>query len=172
MGPQGPAGPAAVGAVTQLTWGSPIIAFGQTVFPSNQTFAGFRHIKIRVTFKRTSTATNFSLYISNDGVHSYQFACQSDGNLVMYYMNGTAPTVLYSPNMNTTDLAGYNYAEFELSPLAPSVTQMWGQLNSYRMTPTHANDTYGNIDLSTGTFTVYVNTDSSASVVNAFVETW
>jgi Collagen triple helix repeat (20 copies) len=171
-GPQGPPGPASVGAVSQLTWGSGTTAFGQTVFPSNQTFTGFKHIKIRAIFKRTSTSTNFSLHISSDGVRSYSFACQSDGNLVMYYNDGSTQAVLYSPNIFTSDIAGYNYVEFELSPLAPSVTQMWGQINSYRMVPNGAGDTFADMDLSTGTFTIYAGIDSSANLVNAFVETW
>ena len=161
-----------MGAVSQLTWGGGISAFGQTVFPSTQTFTGFKHIKIRAVFKRTSASSNFSLHISSDGIHSYSFACQSDGNLVMYYLNGSTQTVLYSPNIFNSNIAGYNYVEFELSPLAPSVTQMWGQINSYRMAPGRAGDTYSNMDLSTGTFTIYANVDSSTNIVNAFAETW
>ena len=129
-------------------------------------------MKIRVVFRRTSASTNFSLHVSSDGIHSYAFACQSDGNLVMYYMNGSTQTVLYSPNISGSNIAGYNYMEFELSPFAPSVTQMWGQINNYRMAPGRAGDTYSNMDLSTGTFTIYANVDSSANIVNAFAETW
>src|SRR5579859_1989406 len=69
-GPQGPPGPAAVGTVTQLTWGTGTTAFGQTVFPSNQTFTGFKHVKVKVVFKRTSASSSFALYISSDGVHA------------------------------------------------------------------------------------------------------
>lgn len=171
-GPQGPAGPASAGAVTQLTWGAPINAFGQTVFPSVQTFTGFKHMKIRMTFKRSTATNSLSLYISSDALHAYNFACQGDGNLVMYYMNGSTGTVLYSPMIFNSNIAGYNYVEFELSPLAPSVNQIWGQLNSYRMLPASPGDTRGNLDLSTGTFTIYAAIDSSANIMNAFVETW
>lgn len=90
----------------------------------------------------------------------------------MYYNDGSTQAVLYSPNIFTSDIAGYNYVEFELSPLAPSVTQMWGQINSYRMVPNGAGDTFADMDLSTGTFTIYAGIDSSANLVNAFVETW
>ena len=171
-GPQGPPGPAAVGTVTQLTWGTGTTAFGQTVFPSNQTFTGFKHVKVKVVFKRTSASSSFALYISSDGVHAYSFACQGDGNLVMYYLNGSTQTVLYSPHIFNSNIAGYNYVEFELSPLGPSATQLWGQLNSYRMLPNGAGDTSTNMDLSTGAFTIYAGVDSSANLVNAFVETW
>ena len=129
-------------------------------------------MKIRMVFKRSSRSNNFILHVSNDALHSYNFACQSDGNLVMYYNNGGTASVVYSPSIFTSDIAGYNYVEFELSPLARSVTQMWGQLNSYRMAPSGAGDTNTNMDLSTGTFTIYAAIDSSANIVNAFVETW
>jgi hypothetical protein len=172
IGPQGPQGPAAVASVTQLTWGNSVSAFGQTVFPSNESFAGFKHMKITVVFKRTSTVNNFTLQLSSDGVHAYSFACQADGNLVMYYFNGATQTVLYSPNINTSDIAGYNFVEFEVSPLAPSVTHLWGQINSYRMVPNGPGAVFTNMDLSTGKFTIYAGIDSSANLVNAFVETW
>ena len=90
----------------------------------------------------------------------------------MYYMNGPAITVLYSPNINTSDIAGYNYVEFEISPLAPSVTQLWGQINSYRMVPSGPGAMFTNMDVSAGTFTSYAGIDSSSNLVNAFVETW
>jgi hypothetical protein len=168
--------------VTPLTFGAITSAacFGvgrgdglTNAFPSNETFSGFLHLKVRLVCNRPgiTTADGIIICLSKDATHSYNFAAQYDANLEVYYADGGSSTTLFGGAVS--HLVGNNYLEFELSVLGAGANQLWGQLNSARSVPA-ATQSDASIDLSTGAFTVYIVAprDTAANIKAAFVETW
>src|SRR5205085_8233177 len=95
------------GSSSPLTWGSSVSVWGATFFPSNETFSGFKHLRIRGVLKRTATSNGLEIALSPDGSKCYRFAAQSDGNLVWYYnSNSSTSSVMTASGTSGTNLAG------------------------------------------------------------------
>jgi hypothetical protein len=166
--------------VTKLTFGNSATRWdSSTYIASDQSFTGFKHMKIRLLLNRTSTGTGLAVALSSDATKCYQFSAQNDGNLVWYYYtNATTLSVLQASNSTGTNFAGNTFIEITASVIGTSSNQLaaWKDLyyfnahNGSSVQITNQTDTH--LDLSTGTWKIYLLGSSSAIVLGAFVETW
>jgi hypothetical protein len=165
--------------VTQLSWGSGSTLWSSnTWYPSTQTFTGFKHLKIRAVLNRSSTSATLAIAISSNATTSYQFSAQSDGNLVWYYNSTTSSqSVIQASSTSTTQIAGNTYIELEFFVFGSSVNMMRALKDMYLLTNAGStlqvsNSTNTSMNMASGTFTVYVNIDSTSNIVAAYVETF
>jgi hypothetical protein len=162
---------------TQLTFGSSSSLFGGTYFASTETFTNPKHLKIRALLNRSSSSVTLSVAVSSDAVHAYMLSSQSDGNLVWYYQNGSSQTVLFAAGTNNTNIAGNNYMETEYSIYSSSLNFMKAWKDGYYLAnggggTNQGSSTDTHMDLSSGTFKVYVNIDSATNIRAIYVESW
>jgi hypothetical protein len=174
--------------VTQLTFSTAAATLftgsstPQSALLADQTLTTPRHVKIRAWWKRTATTGGLSLFlVHNTGTSraGYYIAFQNDGNFVCYrnVQSGSQVVVGTASGAATQDIAGWNYAEFEISIFDSSHNQIWGQLNQTKFTPLGNNSTDGTFDMtgSSGTIEIWVQCDgpnSTANIGQIFVESF
>lgn len=157
----------------QTIWGS------STVFASDQSFSGFTHLKLRGPVKRSATNVTIAIALSADAIHSYQLSAQSDGNLVWYYNSTTtAQTAFFASGTGAgSNMLGNNFFEIDYHVFGSSLSLLRSWKDGYYMTDSsngtaNGNGSRNNMDLSTGTFKIYVTVDSTANIGNIYVEVW
>lgn len=165
--------------VTTLTFSSATAPWGSPYFKSDQTFTGFKHLKVRSVLIRATTTVSLGFALSSDTVHAYQFSMQNDGNLIWYYLNGGSGTALHASGAGVSDHAGPQYIELDFFPWTSTTNQLAARLDEFYVTNSAFGSAYGqsgssdnNIDLTTGTYNVWVNIDSLANVDAVYVESW
>jgi hypothetical protein len=85
--------------------------------------------------------------------------------------------VIQASSTSTTQIAGNTYIELEFFVFGSSVNMMRALKDMYLLTNAGStlqvsNSTNTSMNMASGTFTVYVNIDSTSNIVAAYVETF
>jgi hypothetical protein len=171
--------PGGLPTVTALTWGSATTACGKTnAFPSQQSFSGFKRIVIKGTL--TPQSSHFAGVMISKGGSCYALNMGS-GSGAYYpaqwrfqYYNGSAWTNIGSNFGASSAFLGPNYIEASFGVLGSNSNIIYGQVNgTFLPTGTNAPTSDTNIDMLSGTFVIYVTTNTSTNGAGAMeVETW